>query len=297
MELTDADILPLRHMRNLTDLNLGGNQISDLTPVKDLTNLRALRIWYNKIEDLSPIAGLVNLTRLEASRNNIRCLSPIAGLTGLTYIHAEFNNITDISPLRNLTRLNYIYLRYNKVRDWSPVGHVRNAYGRNLQRLAWTSNLRITGSGEFTRKITDALDLTKERYPEGYEMMLTYLYSIEQTAVKNENAIGGYVYLQAILPRCYIYANITTHEIATLTAVAGIIYHEAYHIKHYNDFRDKYGYGRGADYFTEYTRFEAEMAALLAEIEFLRKISAPAYEINRALAQYGTIWWDGDENW
>ena len=50
-------------MRNLTELDLHDNHISDITPLKNLVNLTVLDLSENHILDFSPIAGLIdNLT-------------------------------------------------------------------------------------------------------------------------------------------------------------------------------------------------------------------------------------------
>ena len=53
--LQDEDIVPLRHMTNLTELYLLNNQIIDLTPLSALTNLRRLELRDNPITDWSPV--------------------------------------------------------------------------------------------------------------------------------------------------------------------------------------------------------------------------------------------------
>ncbi|MCL2810833.1 MAG: leucine-rich repeat domain-containing protein [Clostridia bacterium] len=68
--LTDADIVPLRYMKNLTELRLFFNRISDLTPLAGLTNLIKLDLSYNQIHDITPLAGLTNLIEVFLSGND-----------------------------------------------------------------------------------------------------------------------------------------------------------------------------------------------------------------------------------
>ncbi|MCL2603698.1 MAG: leucine-rich repeat domain-containing protein [Defluviitaleaceae bacterium] len=78
-DLTNADIIPLRYMTNLTQLFfLGGTQISDLTPLAGLINLTMLDLNNNQISDLTPLAGLTNLEWLDLSGNPITDWSPVA---------------------------------------------------------------------------------------------------------------------------------------------------------------------------------------------------------------------------
>ena len=108
MGLTDEDIVPLRHMVNLTHLWLENNQISSISPLAELTNLRGLYLSGNQISDISPLVDLTNLTGL--------------GLAD--------NQISDISPLAELTNLQRLNLLRNPISDWSPVAHMEHVFGR-----------------------------------------------------------------------------------------------------------------------------------------------------------------------
>jgi hypothetical protein len=71
-KLTGDDIFLLRHMKNLTQLNLSANEIYDITPLAGLTKLTELDLSYDKISDLTPLSGLTNLTILLLSTNLLR---------------------------------------------------------------------------------------------------------------------------------------------------------------------------------------------------------------------------------
>jgi Leucine-rich repeat (LRR) protein len=152
LNLTDADIEPLRYMTNLTFLDLwgnqisdvsslkgltnltylelGNNQISDISPLKGLTNLTGLVLGNNQISDVSPLKGLTNLMGLDLRGNQISDVSPLKGLTNLELLHLGYNKISDVSPLKELTNLTYLSLNDNPITDWSPVAHVQNVDGR-----------------------------------------------------------------------------------------------------------------------------------------------------------------------
>ena len=49
----------LRALKNLIELDLSGNRISDVSSLKDLTNLAKLNLSGNRISDFSPIDGLI----------------------------------------------------------------------------------------------------------------------------------------------------------------------------------------------------------------------------------------------
>ena len=100
--LTSEDIILLRYMVNLIDLELAHNQITDLTPLAGLTSLTRLGLWDNQITDITPLAGLTNLTRLDLGSNSITDLTPLAGLVNLTQLSLYFNPITDLTPVEHV---------------------------------------------------------------------------------------------------------------------------------------------------------------------------------------------------
>ena len=110
----------LEFATNLTELELGRNQISDVTPLKGLINLTRLSLGINRISDLTPLKNLTNLTHLALIYNQISDISPLKNLTKLMELDLDDNQISDISPLKNLTNLTYLSLKSNKIPDLSP---------------------------------------------------------------------------------------------------------------------------------------------------------------------------------
>jgi hypothetical protein len=126
LDLTDADIEPLRYMTNLTRLELANNQISNVSPLKGLTNLTYLGLGNNQISDISPLKGLTNLMGLSLSGNQISDISPLKGLTNLTGLVLGNNQISDVSPLKGLTYLVDLLLGNNQISDISPFKDMTN---------------------------------------------------------------------------------------------------------------------------------------------------------------------------
>ncbi len=69
-------------LKNLTELDLNGNFISDISFLKDLTNLTKLDLSRNFISDISFLKDLTNLTKLDLRSNSVKKL-PIE-ITNLT---------------------------------------------------------------------------------------------------------------------------------------------------------------------------------------------------------------------
>jgi hypothetical protein len=111
--------------QNVTEMCLGGNQITDISPLSQLTNLRDLNLNRNQISDLTPLSNLTNLGRnmggLSLDNNQITDLTPLANLTNLGVLSLDNNLITDVTPLQNLTNLWWLDLRDNQVEDVMPL--------------------------------------------------------------------------------------------------------------------------------------------------------------------------------
>ncbi|MDR0839004.1 MAG: leucine-rich repeat domain-containing protein [Oscillospiraceae bacterium] len=121
IELTNAEIKPLKYMTNLTELRLIRNQISDISPLKGLTNLTTLYLGGNKISDINVLNGLTNLTKLSLSKNQISDIDVLKGLTSLTELYLGGNKISDISVLKDLTGLERLELENNQISDISAL--------------------------------------------------------------------------------------------------------------------------------------------------------------------------------
>jgi Leucine-rich repeat (LRR) protein/chitodextrinase len=113
-----SDIGPLSGLANLTDLNLNRNQITDISPLSGLARLDRLSLSINQINDISPLSGLTSLVSLYLGNNQIENIDAISGLTKLTSL-SFYNNkkISDISALLGMTKLTYLNLQHNQIGD------------------------------------------------------------------------------------------------------------------------------------------------------------------------------------
>jgi internalin A len=139
-----SDIKPLSNLTNLTSLDLSVNQISDIKPLSNLTNLTSLSLEGNQISDIKPLSNLTKLTLLYLTENKISDIKPLSNLTNLTSLFLGGNQISDIKPLSNLTKLTFLSLRGNQISDIKPLS--------NLTKLAF---LYLTGN-----KISDIKPLS-----------------------------------------------------------------------------------------------------------------------------------------
>ena len=218
-DLVNDDIVPLRHMTNLTMLYIPGNQISDLTPLSSLTNLRRLYIWgnhisdlspltslvelellgleNNQISDLSPLASLVELESLGLGNNQISDLSPLSGLSNLIDLSISFNQIIDISPLANLSNLEELTLGYNQIIDLSPLA--------NLLHLQW---LDLDGNQVDDWSPVSHVPLVYGR-PDNTQTITVDVIALEGGTVEGggEFSIGDTIVLTATPNEGYVFEN------------------------------------------------------------------------------------------
>jgi internalin A len=120
-------------LTNLTELSLGGNQISDIKPLSNLTNLTSLYLWENQISDIKPLSNLTNLTELSLGGNQISDIKPLSNLTNLTSLSLWKNQISDIKPLSNLTNLTSLSLWKNQISDIKPLSNLTNLTWLHLE--------------------------------------------------------------------------------------------------------------------------------------------------------------------
>ena len=123
------DLAGLEHARNLRELVLHSNNITDLGPLRALAklqrlNLHAINHYYDSPPpplDYSPLAGLSELTWLDLGSNHTPDISPLAGLRKMEYLNGVYNRIADISPLAALTSLRRAILANNDISDLRPL--------------------------------------------------------------------------------------------------------------------------------------------------------------------------------
>lgn len=96
--IIDRDIM-LSDVWELTELDLGSDQISNISTLSDLTNLTRLRLYDNQISDISGLRSLTNLTWLDLNTNQISDIRALSGLTNLAKLYLYSNPIKDYSPV------------------------------------------------------------------------------------------------------------------------------------------------------------------------------------------------------
>ena len=112
----------LEYAKNLTEVFLEGNPISDLLPLASLVQLRRLNMAVCRISDIHPLAHLTRLESLYLHANRIEDITPLTNLTRLTDLWLANNFIADAHPLEKLMQLKELRIQNNVISDYSPLG-------------------------------------------------------------------------------------------------------------------------------------------------------------------------------
>ncbi|MCX8093404.1 MAG: leucine-rich repeat domain-containing protein [Candidatus Goldbacteria bacterium] len=112
-----TSIQGMQYFKNLQELEMYDNQISDISPLSGLTKLRYLNLSNNKISDISALSGLTDLYSLNLANNQISNITSLSSLTNLIYLTLSNNTISDITSLSDLLKLQELYLSNNLIED------------------------------------------------------------------------------------------------------------------------------------------------------------------------------------
>lgn len=99
LELTNASIANLKHMKKLKELNLNDNYITDLSVLDGLDNMESLHFNNNNVSDISFAAGMDDLEKISAENSGVYDISPLKGKTKLKEVFFGNTYVTDITPI------------------------------------------------------------------------------------------------------------------------------------------------------------------------------------------------------
>lgn len=125
---------------DVTELSLGGLEITDISALAECTQLRDLDLRDNKISDLSPLAELTGLERLCLWNNEVEDLSPLLGMTKLRYLDIDTNAVSDILILSQLPQLEELWLNNNPIESIEPLSALTGLTRLGLKNLALTDD-------------------------------------------------------------------------------------------------------------------------------------------------------------
>ena len=148
--------------KNLRELSIWGNPITDLSPIAGLTKLELLYMWGTPISDITPLANLANLINLRLNYCNVADISPVAHLLKLEKLSLAGNGITDVGPLANLTQLRLLNLENNGIVDVRPLAGLRRLETLTIEGNRITDHSPLDGLSleHFTHDLETPCDMT-----------------------------------------------------------------------------------------------------------------------------------------
>lgn len=113
-----SSLTDIPKLRNLTELALCDQRITDLSPLEGM-RLNRLALNGNLISDLSSISTLVALRELYVGSNPIVKIDALEGLDLLQVVDLGSTNVSDLSPLSG--NMAALYLNDTPILDYSPL--------------------------------------------------------------------------------------------------------------------------------------------------------------------------------
>jgi serine/threonine protein kinase len=105
-----SDLTPLEGLEHLVHLGLGGNSIIDLSPLKGMVSIQELNIADNPVSDISVLKDMAALNELDISSTYISNISSLSGLP-IQNLSLLDDNLADYSILNKLPRLEILRVR------------------------------------------------------------------------------------------------------------------------------------------------------------------------------------------
>ena len=115
-----TDLKPIEGMK-LERICLADNFVGNLLPLKDMVTLRELDFCQNPLRDLTPISRLLSLEALDISQTQVTDLTPLSDLTMLKSLSLAYCDVSDISVLANMTYLQELDISNTLVTDLTPL--------------------------------------------------------------------------------------------------------------------------------------------------------------------------------
>ena len=131
-ETNDPDLVYLRKVKNLQELDLNKTQVSDVTSLSGLINLELLNLAETQVSDVSPLSGLINLQKLYLEYSKVSDVTPLSGLINLQVLYLWGTRVSNVTPLSGLKNLQVLNLEETKVGDVSPLSGLINLQKLNL---------------------------------------------------------------------------------------------------------------------------------------------------------------------
>ncbi len=119
------DLMGIDFFERLTIVYMADTNTTNIAPLRSLKYLRCLDLGGTDVDDATPLSRLRRLKELYLGRTEMVDLSPLSKLDSLTFLDLNSTDVCDVSPLSDCP-LEYLNLRYTEVRDVAPLAQIKN---------------------------------------------------------------------------------------------------------------------------------------------------------------------------
>ena len=178
LKLTDCKLNDAFYLSGITRLMISGTEegqlgsIDDIKGFENLKNLRNLDLSINYISEITKLENLTNLVNLDLSQNDISEIKGLETLESLEVLNLERNNIREIKNLENLVSLRGLNLSDNK--EIPEIKGLRKL--KNLEVLRLFNNYMINEIKELEGlKNLRILDISKDSAMIDFDVIKEFL--------------------------------------------------------------------------------------------------------------------------
>ena len=136
--------LLVEDVKQLDELDLTGNKLTDITCLSQLTHFNSLYLSFNNLTQLKPLEKHINLLALTLDENQLDDLAPLACMSKLNLLSLNSNKISDLRPIAKLVHLKYLYLGENQIGDIDHLKYLDNLIILDLSKNQLT-NVKALG--------------------------------------------------------------------------------------------------------------------------------------------------------
>ena len=136
--------LLVEDIKQLDELDLTGNKLTDITCLSQLTHFNSLYLSFNNLTQLKPLEKHINLLALTLDENQLDDLAPLACMSKLNLLSLNSNRISDLRPIAKLIHLKYLYLGENQIGDIDHLKDLDNLIILDLSKNQLT-NVKVLG--------------------------------------------------------------------------------------------------------------------------------------------------------
>jgi Leucine-rich repeat (LRR) protein len=141
-ELTKADL------EKVTRLDLFDNQLTEVPKgLEKLTQLTELELGGNQLTDVKGLEKLTKLTFLNLQSNQLTDVKGLEKLTKLTWLRLDYNKLTDVKGLEKLTQLKELWLDSDQLTE----------VPKEVEKLTQLKTLNLYGNPALTKAQIDQL--------------------------------------------------------------------------------------------------------------------------------------------